>query len=111
MRQECMDEMIGGVEKYPDNMEVRLPYRFQPLARALRSRRAVGCDGSFAPWARELTRAWLCSVQAAAKVIKEAMDKKYGGPWHCIVGEGFGFSVQCVRHPSLLLSFHPRCST
>jgi len=23
MRQESMDEMIGGVEKYPDNMEVR----------------------------------------------------------------------------------------
>jgi hypothetical protein len=38
-----------------------------------------------------------CSVQAAAKVIKDAMDKKYGGPWHCICGEGFGFSVQCVR--------------
>jgi len=38
-------------------------------------------------------------LQAAAKVIKEAMDKKYGGPWHCICGEGFGFSVQCVRAP------------
>ena len=26
-------------------------------------------------------------------MIKEAMDKKYGAPWHTVVGEAFGFEV------------------
>ena len=40
LRTEALDIIVGGVEKYPDNME------------------------------------------AACKVIKESMDKKFGGPWH-----------------------------
>ena len=77
MRTEALDIIVGGVEKYPDNME------------------------------------------AACKLIKETMDKKFGGPWHvrgsplndhrrrliltrccgrslaqAVAGEGFGFTVQ-----------------
>ena len=26
-------------------------------------------------------------------MIKETMDKKYGAPWHAVVGEAFGFEV------------------
>ncbi|XP_014681214.1 PREDICTED: dynein light chain 4, axonemal-like [Priapulus caudatus] len=29
----------------------------------------------------------------AAKMIKEAMDKRFGASWHVIVGEGYGFEV------------------
>merc|ERR1712121_22487 len=31
--------------------------------------------------------------EAAAKLIKETMDKKFGASWHTIVGEGFGFEL------------------
>lgn len=31
--------------------------------------------------------------QAAARLIKETMDKKFGTHWHCCIGEGFGFEV------------------
>lgn len=29
----------------------------------------------------------------AAKMIKEAMDKKFGSTWHAVVGEGYGFEI------------------
>ena len=29
----------------------------------------------------------------AAKMIKEALDKKFGTSWHVVVGEGFGFEI------------------
>ncbi|CAG9835684.1 unnamed protein product [Diabrotica balteata] len=31
--------------------------------------------------------------EAAAKMIKEEMDKKLGPPFHVVVGEGFGFEI------------------
>ncbi|XP_065155612.1 dynein axonemal light chain 4 [Atheta coriaria] len=31
--------------------------------------------------------------EAAAKMIKEQMDKKFGPPFHVVVGEGFGFEI------------------
>lgn len=31
--------------------------------------------------------------QAAAKMIKENMDKRCGTTWHVIVGEGYGFEI------------------
>jgi len=31
--------------------------------------------------------------ESAAKMIKDAMDKKYGPAWHVVVGESFGFEV------------------
>lgn len=32
-------------------------------------------------------------MQAAAKMIKEQMDKKFGPPFHVVVGEGYGFEI------------------
>jgi dynein light chain 4 len=32
-------------------------------------------------------------LQAAAKSIKEQMDKRCGSSWHAVVGEGYGFDV------------------
>nr|XP_061781979.1 dynein axonemal light chain 4-like [Nerophis lumbriciformis] len=29
----------------------------------------------------------------AAKMVKEAMDKKFGAAWHVVIGESFGFGV------------------
>ncbi|XP_056640111.1 dynein axonemal light chain 4 [Diorhabda carinulata] len=31
--------------------------------------------------------------EAAARMIKEEMDKKLGPPFHVVVGEGFGFEI------------------
>ncbi|KAJ3639402.1 hypothetical protein Zmor_002763 [Zophobas morio] len=31
--------------------------------------------------------------EAAAKMIKDEMDKKFGPPFHVVVGEGFGFEI------------------
>ena len=33
------------------------------------------------------------SLQSAAKMIKETMDKKFGASWHAVVGEGYGFEI------------------
>ncbi|KAL5253771.1 dynein axonemal light chain 4-like [Bolinopsis microptera] len=33
------------------------------------------------------------SNEAASKMIKENMDKKFGSSWHVVVGEGFGFEL------------------
>ncbi|XP_018573189.1 dynein light chain 4, axonemal [Anoplophora glabripennis] len=33
------------------------------------------------------------SNEAASKMIKEEMDKKFGPPFHVVVGEGFGFEI------------------
>lgn len=37
----------------------------------------------------------VCCVpcQLAAKLIKETMDKKFGGPWHAVVGEGYTMEI------------------
>ena len=32
-------------------------------------------------------------VKAAAKFIKEAMDRQFGPSWHCIIGEGYSFEI------------------
>ncbi|KAB0795588.1 hypothetical protein PPYR_12427 [Photinus pyralis] len=31
--------------------------------------------------------------EMAARMIKEQMDKKFGPPFHVVVGEGFGFEI------------------
>ncbi|KAF5306146.1 hypothetical protein FQR65_LT07422 [Abscondita terminalis] len=31
--------------------------------------------------------------EAAARMIKEQMDKKFGAPFHVVVGEGYGFEI------------------
>jgi dynein light chain 4 len=35
----------------------------------------------------------------AAKLMKDTMDKKFGGGWNAFVGEGYGFSISHhVKH-------------
>ncbi|MES1910358.1 MAG: hypothetical protein MHM6MM_002965 [Cercozoa sp. M6MM] len=31
--------------------------------------------------------------EAAAKTVKERMDRKFGPSWQCIIGKGFGFRI------------------
>jgi dynein light chain 4 len=45
------------------------------------------------------------NYEAAAKAIKEAMDKKYGAFWHCIIGEGFGYEISYEKHKIVYLFF------
>ena len=46
-----------------------------------------------------------CRPQTAAKMIKEAMDKKFGSSWHAIVGEGYGFEITHETKNILYLFF------
>ncbi|XP_036356653.1 dynein light chain 4, axonemal-like [Octopus sinensis] len=43
--------------------------------------------------------------ELAARSIKEAMDKKFKGRWHVVVGEGFGFEITYELHKLLYLFF------
>ena len=43
-------------------------------------------------------------LQSACNMIKSNMDKKFGGPWHVIIGEGFGFDV--VHQARQLIHVH-----
>ncbi|XP_019868951.1 dynein axonemal light chain 4 [Aethina tumida] len=43
--------------------------------------------------------------EAAARMIKEEMDKKYGPPFHVVVGEGFGFEVSYEINNLLYMFF------
>ncbi len=43
--------------------------------------------------------------KAAAKYIKESMDKKCGTAWHVVVGEGYGFEVTHESKNVLYLFF------
>ncbi|KAA3672591.1 dynein light chain 4, axonemal [Paragonimus westermani] len=31
--------------------------------------------------------------EAAARLVKETLDKKFGSPWHVAIGEGYGFEL------------------
>ncbi|EPZ33663.1 Dynein light chain, type 1/2 domain-containing protein [Rozella allomycis CSF55] len=33
------------------------------------------------------------NYEMASKMVKEAMDKKFGSPWHVVIGEGFSFEI------------------
>jgi dynein light chain 4 len=41
------------------------------------------------------------NYEAAARSVKEQMDRKFGPSWHCIIGEGFGF--QCTYETSHMI--------
>ena len=43
--------------------------------------------------------------QAAAKLIKENMDRQYGPAWHCIIGDGFSYEVTRLSNSSLILYY------
>lgn len=33
------------------------------------------------------------NYEAAAQLIKNVTDKRFGPTWHCVVGEGYGFDI------------------
>eukprot|EP00026_Physarum_polycephalum_P022422 Phypoly_transcript_26488.p1 GENE.Phypoly_transcript_26488~~Phypoly_transcript_26488.p1 ORF type:complete len:110 (+),score=12.31 Phypoly_transcript_26488:82-411(+) len=41
----------------------------------------------------------------ASRAIKEGMDKKTGGGWQCVIGEGYGFEVTHELKTLLFLYF------
>lgn len=41
--------------------------------------------------------------EAAAQLIKQSMDKKFGSSWHCFVGEGYVFEVNHQQRHLLML--------
>ncbi|RZC37494.1 Dynein light domain containing protein [Asbolus verrucosus] len=43
--------------------------------------------------------------ESAAKMIKDEMDKKFGPPFHVVVGEGFGFEISYECHNLLYMFF------
>lgn len=32
-------------------------------------------------------------MQKAAQTAKEALDRKFGASWHCVIGQGFSYHV------------------
>ena len=45
------------------------------------------------------------NYEAAAVMIKNQLDKKFGLTWHCAIGEGFGFDVT-TQHRYLMYVFY-----
>ncbi|KAH8053747.1 hypothetical protein JL722_9222 [Aureococcus anophagefferens] len=45
------------------------------------------------------------NYEAMSKMIKEAMDKKYGPQWHCAIGEGFGFDIT-YQQPNMIYVYY-----
>jgi dynein light chain 4 len=45
------------------------------------------------------------NYEGAAKMVKEAMDRKFGAPWHCVMGEGFGYEIT-YESKHLMFMFH-----
>lgn len=85
-----MDAVCLGVEKFADNLEVR-------VIRAAAGRGGRGGAArqrlrSLGGGAGQAESTAPC-LQAAAKFIKDSMEKKYGPTWHVVCGEGFGFNV------------------
>ncbi|KAF4758066.1 Dynein light chain 4, axonemal [Perkinsus olseni] len=33
------------------------------------------------------------NMEAAARLIKDSLDKQYGITWHCVLGKGFSFDI------------------
>lgn len=45
------------------------------------------------------------NYELAARTVKEAMDKKFGPTWHCVIGGAFGFDCT-YQHQNLLYAFY-----
>ncbi|XKL59304.1 hypothetical protein PGB90_000320 [Kerria lacca] len=43
--------------------------------------------------------------EAAARMIKETMDKKFGTAWHTVVGESYGFEISYDSRSLLYMFF------
>ena len=45
------------------------------------------------------------NYEAAAVLIKNTLDKKFGLTWHVGIGEGFGFDITC-QHRFMMYVFY-----
>jgi len=45
------------------------------------------------------------NYEHAARFVKDQMDRKFGAPWHCVIGEGFGYEVT-YEQKHFLFMFH-----
>ena len=45
------------------------------------------------------------NYEAAAKSIKEIMDRKFGPSWNCIIGEGFGYECTYEKNNMILVYY------
>eukprot|EP00929_Paragymnodinium_shiwhaense_P064772 TRINITY_DN32492_c0_g1_i3.p3 TRINITY_DN32492_c0_g1~~TRINITY_DN32492_c0_g1_i3.p3 ORF type:complete len:106 (+),score=29.01 TRINITY_DN32492_c0_g1_i3:132-449(+) len=45
------------------------------------------------------------NMEAAARLIKDSLDKQYGFNWHCAIGQGFSFDVTS-QNGTLLHAFY-----
>jgi len=45
------------------------------------------------------------SYEAAAKQVKDAMDRKFGASWHCIIGEGFSYGCTSQENSKILVFY------
>merc|ERR1712187_145812 len=45
------------------------------------------------------------NMEAAARLIKDTLDKQYGFNWHCVIGQGYSFDVS-AENGTLLYVFH-----
>eukprot|EP00455_Lapot_gusevi_P043762 TRINITY_DN5368_c0_g3_i1.p1 TRINITY_DN5368_c0_g3~~TRINITY_DN5368_c0_g3_i1.p1 ORF type:complete len:104 (+),score=2.33 TRINITY_DN5368_c0_g3_i1:257-568(+) len=43
--------------------------------------------------------------EAAARYVKEQMDRKFGEWWHCIIGEGFSFEITFQQRNMMYLYY------
>lgn len=84
MRNEVVELTVSACEKFASNYEVF------PEREFLRAHNIM---------------IFLLSLQTAARVIKDNMDKKFGIYWHVVVGEGFGFEVSYETENILYLFF------
>lgn len=106
MKEEAMDICITAVEKYPNDAEkctqvgggwdraageYSVPGRLRGDegggAKATHSRSSPAKIGS----ARSNRPCMACSLPM--QMIKDQMDKKFGAPWHVVVGKGFSYEI------------------
>jgi len=45
------------------------------------------------------------NMEAATRLIKETLDKQYGFPWHCAMGQGFSFDVTAQTQTLMYLFY------
>eukprot|EP00898_Chlorokybus_atmophyticus_P007152 jgi/Chlat1/7438/Chrsp6S00597 len=75
LRLEALEAVVSGVERYASGGSAL------PSSSGGGGGAGGGGGGRGGDW------------EAAARYAKETMDKKFGGPWHCVVGEYFAFEI------------------
>lgn len=51
------------------------------------------------------TKEDIIDMEAAARIIKDAMDRSQGPYWHCVIGQGFSSDVMCQKSNLLFMYF------